>query len=235
MHADAFELPAGAEFYVALQRTAYQHPVNRWFRRFGMGARYDALLLPHIEKRRRPQIARQYRDEMARDYAALRPHLPVEATRILDIGCGLAGIEVFLHSHYAKTECRPEIHLFDKTEVTRIHYGLEAEGAFYNSLDLAVEFLASNGVDRGCLHTHDAGEGVIPDGPWDLVLSLISWGFHYPVSTYLDQVHEQLADDGRLILDTRSGFDGRPLLETRFARVEPIFEGPGFTRVLATK
>lgn len=43
--------------------------------------------------------------------------------------------------------------------------------------------------------------------PLDLVISLVSWGFHFPVSTYLDQVHDLLREGGRLILDLRKRKD----------------------------
>jgi len=42
----------------------------------------------------------------------------------------------------------------------------------------------------------------------DVVISLISWGFHYPVETCLDRVHEMLNPGGRLILDVRKQTGG---------------------------
>ena len=69
-----------------------------------------------------------------------------------------------------------------------------------------------------------------PDAGWwlpealDLVISLISWGFHYPVAVYADQVREILRPGGRVILDVRKGTDGREQLEARFPRVLQISE-----------
>jgi hypothetical protein len=43
-----------------------------------------------------------------------------------------------------------------------------------------------------------------PDGGLDLVLSTISWGFHYPLSTHLPQVAAKLRPGGRIIVDLRT-------------------------------
>jgi len=38
-----------------------------------------------------------------------------------------------------------------------------------------------------------------------LVISTLSWGFHYPISTYIKSVFNLLNDKGLLILDLRKG------------------------------
>ena len=70
----------------------------------------------------------------------------------------------------------------------------------------------------------------------DVVISIISWGFHYPVSTYLEDVHEALVPGGVAILDIRNGTDGVAALRRRF-HVEQI-DGPSrgkSHRYLATR
>ena len=69
----------------------------------------------------------------------------------------------------------------------------------------------------------------------DLVLSLISWGFHYPVGVYLDRVYELLNDDGRLILDVRTRTDGLNVLTQKFGSYEVILETAKYARVAAKK
>lgn len=67
------------------------------------------------------------------------------------------------------------------------------------------------------------------------MLSLISWGFHYPVSTYLDRVRELLSDDGVLILDLRRDTGGLEDLRRAFRQVEIVRSADKFDRVLARK
>jgi len=72
-------------------------------------------------------------------------------------------------------------------------------------------------------------------GTVDLVVSLISWGFHYPVPVYLDQVRALLRPGGRVILDVRKETDGRAQLEARFPGVTTISETRKKERVVAER
>jgi len=55
-----------------------------------------------------------------------------------------------------------------------------------------------------------------------MVISIASWGFHYPLSTYLDQVEQALAPGGRLILDLRRHQGQEQELAHRFEDCECI-------------
>ena len=50
-----------------------------------------------------------YSNGLWEDYHGLLPYLPDKVASILDIGCGVAGIDVLLYHHYQN----PEIHLMD--------------------------------------------------------------------------------------------------------------------------
>ena len=69
----------------------------------------------------------------------------------------------------------------------------------------------------------------------ELVISLISWGFHYPIQTYLDQVFALLAKGGTMIIDVRKQTEGLDMLGKRFAKVDVILEKSKYWRVLASK
>ena len=55
----------------------------------------------------------------------------------------------------------------------------------------------------------------------DFVISTISWGFHFPVSTYLKSVANVLSENGILIIDIRKDTGGENELKTEF-QIEPI-------------
>ena len=144
---------------------------------------------------------------------------------ILDIGCGVAGIDVFLNEHYKNNS--PDFYLLDKTEIEKkVFYGLKDKAAFYNSLPVAKKLLIENGVKEEKIHTQEVGEdNKIKFGKkFDLVISLISWGFHYPVSTYLDQVYEMLNSGGTLIIDVRNVAGAEDLLINKFGNGKVIYE-----------
>jgi SAM-dependent methyltransferase len=168
-------------------------------------------------------VRRAFNRDMAREYEEIRPHLPRRAVAILDIGCGVGGIDVLLHRHYGT----PRLYLADRTETSgEVYYGFAERGAFYNSLDATRRLLLTNGVPERAMRFREVGAECRLDVPeaLDLVISLISWGFHYPVAVYADQLRALLRPGGRVILDARKGTDGRAQLEKRFPRVTTISE-----------
>ncbi len=102
--------------------------------------------------------------------------------------------------HHYKDDPNLHLYLLDKSQMTdQVTYGFKDRGEFYNSLDLTREILILNGVAERSIRILEARDdgGIDIDEGLDLVISLISWGFHYPVSIYLDRVHELLKPGGR--------------------------------------
>ena len=91
---------------------------------------------------------------------------------ILDIGCGVGILSTCL-ARYGFT-----VTGFDKTkEKAPSEYGWTDKGRFYNSLEVAAEFAAENDAQVDFVDE-------FPSQKFDAVISLYSWGFHYPVELY---------------------------------------------------
>lgn len=152
-----------------------------------------------------------YEQEMRATLEELRPHLPARIEHVLDIGCGLAGIDLLLARAY------PGAHftLLDRNGFeTKRRVGWVQhvnDFAAYNHLDATDRFMHINGVQRRRYATHDIGAVPFPKQPFDLVISLLSWCFHYPAETYARQI--RLAPGGVLIVDVRRGTDTSALGE----------------------
>ena len=239
-------VPDEAVRYILFQRTEYSvTPLTLLYRhllnRLPFPVPLYTLVLPIEARLRKRSIKALYARDMAREYASIEPFLPSRCSAVLDIGCGVAGIDALLHRHYAQgrpAQQGPEIYLLDKTQVeTSVYYMFKRRGAFYNSLPVARGLLVENGVPSSRAHLLEAtstNEIAVP-GQVELVISLISWGFHYPVDTYADRVRDLLADDGVVILDVRKGTDGVDALRRRFARVDTVFEREKWWRVAASR
>lgn len=64
---------------------------------------------------------------------------------------------------------------------------------------------------------------VPPSNQIDLVISTVSWGHHYPIGEYVDEVKAVLKPEGRLILDIRKDTGGVAALEGKgFKQVRMI-------------
>ena len=160
---------------------------------------------------------------LSRRYAArIREHQRQSSLKvrraILDIGCGVAGIDAMLARHYAQLGKHIDFYFLDKTEINeKVYYGLEKTASYYNSLDVARNLVSANGVESKRIHTQEvSGSPIFPGTQFDVVISLISWGFHYPVETYLNEVNTLLKPGGKLIIDIRKGTGGNKQLEAKF-------------------
>jgi len=234
-----YEIPNSATKYILFQRTGHQTFTKtllyRGFRKLIPSFNYNCIV--ELEaKLRNKKVKWMYLIDMEREYSSIKKFLPDNCSRILDVGCGVAGIDLFLNQHYLNREI--EFYLLDKTQIEEnVYYMYEEKGAFYNSLGIAREILVNNGIDINKVHLIEATENnsIEIEKGVDLVISLISWGFHYPVSIYLEKVYDLLNGDGTLILDVRKNTDGLNLLSQRFGGYRVIIERGKYIRVCATK
>lgn len=143
-------------------------------------------------------------------FESFRPYLPSRdgPLRILDIGAGLGGIDVMLRRHYG---IRAELTLADRNARTAGPQGgfqrKAGEFAAYCDFDRTREFLKANDVEER-IEFVDLEREPLPAERFDLVVSLLSWGFHYPVDTYAP-------DSSLLVLDVRGGTPGILTLNQR--------------------
>lgn len=231
---DNFKIPKESASYIALQRTSYQFGINNIFRKLHIGAIYDKYLLPYVEKFRKESIRKNYFKDLQGDYSGINKLLPLKVESILDIGCGMAGIDLFLYNHYK--DIAPDLVLLDKEGKSEIYYGFKNDGAYYNSFKLAADFLKINGVPGNKIKIVNITTNPFPkDQNFDLVISLISWGFHYPVETYLKDVYSTLSEDGVLVIDIRKNTDGEKELKRKFKQIITISEYRKHKRLICKK
>jgi len=145
----------------------------------------------------RPRWHEAYEADLWRTYYEIRPHLPFNCFASLDIGSGLGGIDVLLSRHYG---AGLTVNLLDgKHDAPEMKLHRQT----FSSEAVARDFLTVNGVraDRIGYFTPDSTTSVLP---WDLVLSLGSWCFHYEPNVYLPWLLDgRLHADTVIILDVR--------------------------------
>jgi len=148
----------------------------------------------------------------------------------------LRGIDVFLGRHYQDKQLG--FYLLDKTKTEpSVSYGFRPREDFYNSLDVAKATLIWNGIGERCVHLVVANDNddIHIDNHVDIVISLHSWGFHFPVETNLEKVYDLLAEGGSVIMDIRRVTNGIDELKSVFGQVDLVCNEGKFQRVLASK
>lgn len=122
----------------------------------------------------------------------LSKYLAKDIKRVLDIGCGLGAIDAIIANERNITA----LYLVDGDGTVERHGEYRDVSEPWNNVADAVEFVQANTSKM---------LAVVPEWPErhkvDIVLSLKSWGLHYPVETYLNRVPDLLESNGVLVLD----------------------------------
>lgn len=172
-----------------------------------------------------PQEAKRLYGELIYQYfLGMEPYFPKKVESIIEIGCGMATIEVFIKRKY------PDAHLslLDGTGENIVKNGTPEEvgkGGWndtlepYNSREHTEMLLNANGVtvDRWI------DIGTKEHLKADLILSMASWGFHYSFDTY--------DPEGFVICDLRRGQESKRINAIKAAGGKLVFEGPKYDRM----
>jgi hypothetical protein len=169
-----------------------------------------------------------YADWVHDDYKTVQHALPAAVRSIVGIGCGIGAFELLLQRRYPQAR----LTLLDGDGLAVHHAGTkdETSNAGWHSTDTAVyndraateKFFAANGGRIDAWLPVGTRERVQAD----LIVSLHSWGFHYPLSTY--DAHGMIIADLRRRIPENDKHIG--MLDKYSGRV--LWEGPKFDRCL---
>lgn len=170
-----------------------------------------------------------------RYHKTISNYLPEGCKSILDIGCGLGITDICLFEHYNRDE-EIQFHYFDKTEFAdELFFGYKKEAAFYNNLEMTKRLAVDYGIPESNITCIEATKNnLLGLNKMDLIISAIAWGFHFPISTYLEEVVNLMHDDSVLILDIRAGTGGMEEL-SKYFHIETILEKKKRTLVSCKK
>lgn len=129
------------------------------------------------------EVTRKYSAAIEAEFNEALPHLPAHVESILGIGCGMAGFEVMLAKHYGA-----RLELLDGDEAN-LNAAVQHESGVggwneklkpYNSRAHTEMLAEANGVRIDRWHAVGTRQTLRAD----LIVSLWSLGFHYPLTTY---------------------------------------------------
>lgn len=177
-------------------------------------SRYSAAKVPDPA-----QVKAKYAAWVGEDFIGMAPYLPnsVHVKTILEIGCGMAALQVFLKWRYPDAQ----LHLLDG-DGTDVVGGYFPTSKPYNSRKLTEKLLAANGVTVTQWHDINTKEHL----KFDLIVSMASWGYHYPFATY--------DVEGKVICDLRRTNERALIAKIWAAGGQHILKGPKYERCAFT-
>ena len=194
-----FTFVPGIKKILLLQRNEYQSNLSRYLRGI-LGRKIHTRFLISLLNNNLQDINKKFYKDIYSEFNELKNFLPENANNILDIGCGVGAINIFLNNFYKGSA---SFHLIDKNYISRkITYGfkkLNTEG--YNNLLVTKKFLQENNVIESNINTYDVDKNELKKIKYDLVISLLSWGYHYPLDTYIDYLKENSNNETIFIFD----------------------------------
>ncbi|MDC3042517.1 hypothetical protein OA173_04150 [Candidatus Pelagibacter sp.] len=157
-----------------------------------------------------------------KEFETFKNYLPKFAGNIMDIGCGLGIIDIYLNEFFEK---KPVFFLLDKNRVDRkIKYGFSSNYESYNDLKETKNILLNNNIDSSCINLFDVEKQFLITKKMDLVISLKSMGYHYPINTYIELFRNCCTKNTVFIYDIGENQYDENYLKTIFDDIKIIYE-----------
>ena len=151
--------------------------------------------------------------------------------RVCSIGPGNGLVEYFL----LLLAGVHEILLIDIEATSQHAHGFEKTGSGYASLEKTKDFMVMNGVAPSSILLCNPQKTTVPRFEFDMLLSIMSMGFHYPCDEYVSFAKENCESTGCIIFDKR-----KHVVDAGYARliqdfsVEVLSENHKWQRVCLT-
>ena len=157
-----------------------------------------------------------------KEFITFKNYLPNSPENIMDIGCGLGIINIYLNEFFEK---KPVFFLLDKNRVDRkIKYGFSSNYESYNDLNETKNILLNNNIDTNRINLFDVEKQFLITKKMDLVISLKSMGYHYPINTYIELLRNCCTKNTVFIFDIGDNQYDENYLKKIFDDVKIIYE-----------
>ena len=149
-------------------------------------------------------------------------YLPNSVNNVMDIGCGLGIINIYLNKIFNN---KPNFFLLDKNRIDKkIKYGFSDNYESYNDLTETKNILLNNKFKNSCIKLFNVENKIIINKKIDLVISLKSMGYHYPLEIYLNLFKKCCSKNTIFIFDVNEKYYNKNVIEKYFKNFKVIYE-----------
>jgi len=157
--------------------------------------------------------------EIEREFNLFKNHIPKNIKTVMDIGCGLGLINILLNNNFKNIN---EFYLLDKNIIDhKIKYGFSINYESYNNLLATKKTLKLNNIDENKINLIDVNKNYhIKEKSIDLIISLVSMGYHYPISNYVELLKKTCTKKTVFIFDIATEYQDLDLIKNLFNHYE---------------
>ena len=167
-------------------------------------------------------ILKATKDLFQKEINTIKNFLPNEVENIMDVGCGLGIINIFLDKIYSNAV---NFYLLDKNRIdNKIKYGFSSDYESYNDLNETKKILLDNGIKSNRINIYDVDQNIVIRSKIDLVISLKSMGYHYPFENYAQLFKICCDKDTTFIFDIATSQYQYDHFKKYFEEVQIIYE-----------
>ena len=145
-------------------------------------------------------IGKSYFENMQQEFDSISSIIDPFNKNLLSIGGGLGGLELIINTKFnAKSFTFIERNYISK----KVKYGWDNENnEAYNDISIQKKFLIKNFMKPSKFSIFDFDNDPLPEGNFDIVISLFSLDYHYDFNIYLKYLKNNTHKDCRIIFDT---------------------------------
>ena len=204
--------------YFLLQRNNYLSKTQKKIRRIFGRYLFTNFFVNYFNSI--SEINHKLNKDFSQEFEELLEYLPPKANFILDIGAGLGIIDIYLNDYYTNNV---NFTLIDKDKIEKkVKYGFDESGQAYNSINLTKSFLIQNGISQSQSQIINADKQYKITQKFDLIISLLSMGYHYPISQYINICQDNTHDKTVFIFDIANEYNDFDEINNMFEKVEVI-------------
>ena len=202
-----------------LQRNELQSKTQKFLRKKFGRLLFTNFFINYFQNKNIEKISE---DLFLREFETFKYLLPNSVNNIMDVGCGLGIINVYLNNFFEK---KPIFFLLDKNRIDRkIKYGFSSNYESYNDLNETRNILLENNINGNCIHLFDVEKQFQINKKMDLVISLKSMGYHYPIDTYIELFKNCCSKDTIFIYDIGENQYDENYLKKFFDDIKIVYE-----------
>ncbi len=167
-------------------------------------------------------LNQQTEDLFKKEFQTFEGCLPENIDSVLDIGCGLGVINIFLNQKYKNNL---SFFLLDKDKIdSSIKYGFSKDYESYNDLTETKNLLCNNGLNDDQVYIENVDNKINIKLKIDLIISLKSMCYHYPLENHLELLKNVCTKDTEFILDVTGGLYSEEFMNKYFEYSKIIYQ-----------